>query len=314
MSIQQQVRSTEAPREQPTTFRRVSRKFMRALGLMVALIATLALAAGVAIVGPNIEEWRGVLPSLAAPGYESAAISKGRELLAEATKDQAVVVPPKQKKRGKGFTLLAPVPSGAAWPAHWCGTEVIDYRVDLVGARMAGLDGDTELHRWAAAFEAWRQASGGTYEFRYQGIARFPLQRTNTPDKAEIKPEKIREGEIAITYATPRELPYKIWKQYYHPGIGPALGMGGIGPVSWAPGASDYGLVREATIILDGLDVATQTLPLPTVYIHEAGHALGLGHVKDERQMMFYEAGPNAMISSGDRRGITQLAESDCPG
>ncbi len=311
--MQEQARPQLKGEHKPSPLRRTVRGFLRGLGLAFAFVATVALAAGVAVVGPNIDQWRGVLPSLDGQGYESSGEASGRELLADMADDEAGL-PPLQKKRGKGFSYLASIPSGASWPAHWCGTEVINYRVDLVGARMTGLSGARELQRWEAAFAAWSEASGGAYQFRYQGIGSFPLQITNTPDMAVIKPNKVREGEIAISYGTPTKLPYDGWKKYFHPGIGPALGVGGIGPVNWAPSASNYGLIEEATIIIDGQDVAALPQELPTVYIHEAGHALGLGHVKDDRQMMFHEAGPTATISAGDRRGIRKLANAGCLG
>ncbi len=41
--------------------------------------------------------------------------------------------------------------------------------------------------------------------------------------------------------------------------------------------------------------------------LHELGHAIGLGHVKDKRQIMSQDSYPKARYARGDLRGLVRL-------
>lgn len=319
MSSADQTRLVEAtgssaPPDQGRKHRFV-RRLMRLLGYSVAAVVTLSLAAGVAIVGPNIDQWRGVLPTLDGLGYaDSTDIQAADALGWAAGQDQSLESSGEEVGRsGRTHRFLAPAKGAAPGPGHWCSSDPIGYRVDLTGARLAGLNGETELQRWQEAFARWGRASGGRYEFEFRGEARFPLVMNSSLEDMKISDRRINPKEIAITYATSRSLGDPSWSDYLHAGLGPSLGIGGIGPVKWGSGVHETGLITSGTIILDAHDVSELSGRLPVVYVHETGHALGLGHVKDSSQIMYENAPATARISAGDRRGIRELASGRCP-
>lgn len=296
-------------------FGAVLRAVLRVFGMVVALVATVLLAVAVVIVGPNVEEWRGVLPTLDRLGYPDSNDVRAADALGWATKqDKGRRRSGEQSGRsGPSYRFLAPSRGAAPEPGHWCATNEIGYRVDLTGARLAGMDSETELLRWRAAFALWEEASNGKYEFEYRGAAKFPLVMNSSLEDMKINDHRLKRDEIAITYATSRSTGDPNWTDYLHAGLGSSLGIGGIGPVIWGPGESRSGLITSGSIILDAHDVSDPDDLLPTVYVHEVGHALGLGHVKNPNQMMYENAPASAQISKGDRRGIRKLASAGCP-
>lgn len=295
-------------------FRRSLTRALRAFGLVLAFLATVSLAAGVAIVGPNIDEWRGVLPSLEGTGYQTADDIGAADVLGWAQQqDQVTIEAPRKLNDPRSFAFLAPAVGDVTWPGHWCSESPIGYRVDLTGARLAGLDPALELRRWRDAFGQWASASNGRYRFSYRGEAKYPLVPNTSRDDMKIRESRIPSGEIAITYATSQNVADGRWKGYRHRGLVESYGLGGIGSVTWSPGSRQSGLVTRGSVMIDAADVGGFDDALPVVYIHEAGHALGLGHVNDASQMMYRNAGESATISNGDRNGIQKLATSGCP-
>jgi hypothetical protein len=306
------------PAKQRSSGSRVRRAllgFVRFMGMGLALATTVLLAAAVAIVGPNVEEWRGVLPTLDGLGYADSNDIRAADAMGWADKQD--VVPGHATKwtgrSGRSYSFLAPATGAALWPGHWCASSTIGFRIDLTGARLAGLNPETERRRWHAALASWQEASKGRYRFEYRGEAKFPLVMNSSVEDMKISDHRLKQGEIAITYATSGSSSHPRWTDYLHPGLGSSLGFGGIGPVNWGAGVSGSGLISSGTIILDAHDVSDLDGRLPTVYVHESGHALGLGHVKNSDQMMYGNAPASAQIGKGDRRGIQKLAAAGCP-
>lgn len=295
--------------------RRTLHRLIRLLGMVVAMVATVSLAVGVAIVGPNLEEWRGVLPSLDELGYPDSNDIQAADALGWAKQQDQGRRPRGEEsgETGRSRRFLAPAKGASQWPGHWCASERIGYRIDLTGARLAGMDPETEIRRWNDALALWAQTSQGKYEFEYLGEAKFPLVMNSSLEDMKISDHRLNRGEIAITYATSRSMDDPRWTDYLHGGLGPSLGIGGIGPVTWGAGLPRNGLITSGTIILDAHDVADLDGHLPTVYVHESGHAMGLGHVKDPDQMMYENAPASAKIGTGDRIGIRELASAGCP-
>ena len=50
------------------------------------------------------------------------------------------------------------------------------------------------------------------------------------------------------------------------------------------------------------------------VVMHELGHVLGLGHVDDRHQLMYFRAGRRTDFGAGDREGLRRLHAASCGG
>ncbi len=198
-----------------------------------------------------------------------------------------------------------PAPPGVdAPPAHWCAAQEIGYRIDFTRAIDAGSTRAKEIDRWEQAFAVWTEASGGRYTFTYLGPATYELAGARSGGYP-IDPPLVPEGEIAITYADPGSADYR------HPDLADALGIAGVGPVSWSSGPGQ-GMITRGMIVLDAQDAEADPRSMPVQYRHEAGHALGLSHTADSSQLMYSGADSASVVGVGDRAGIRKLAGLPC--
>lgn len=198
-----------------------------------------------------------------------------------------------------------PAPAGVdAPPAHWCAARDIGYRIDFTRALRAGSTRAKEIDRWEQAFAVWTEASGGRYTFTYLGPATYELADTRAGGYP-IDPQLVPEGEIAITYADAGASAYR------HPDLADALGIAGVGPVSWSSGPGQ-GMITRGMIVLDARDAEADPRSMPVQYRHEAGHALGLSHTSDPSQLMYSGADSASVVGVGDRAGIRKLAGLPC--
>lgn len=201
-----------------------------------------------------------------------------------------------------------PAPVGiSAPPAHWCAADEIGYRIDFTRALRAGATRAREIDRWEQAFAVWTAASGGRYTFRYLGEATYELAGAREGGYP-IDPALVPAGEIAITYADPGSAR---GSDYQHPDLGDALGIAGVGPVTWSSGPGQ-GMITRGMIVLDAGDSDLDPRSVPVQYRHEAGHALGLSHTSDPSQLMYSGADSSSVVGIGDRTGIRKLAGLPC--
>lgn len=293
------TRHGSAPRSRP-------RRALRLLGGLLAFVLTVTLAAGVGYAITHLEELKAQVPRLDGQDVKSPVDQATDDAVAYAGE---VNKPRQSDGNGPGYELSAAPPVGVDAPhARWCPDQVIGYRIDATAARAAGSTLAKERARWRGAFQAWREASGGRYRFAYRGSAKYPVQQN--PESFPIDPVAVPEGEIAITYAfapgDERMLP-----GYAHRQLEPALGFAGIGPVDWRPGPFQA-LITRGMVVMDAGDSAADPHAVPVPYIHETGHALGLGHVEDSGQMMAADAGSTSVINDGDRAGLARLVRLGC--
>jgi Matrixin len=285
----------------------MGRRVFRAIGALLALGLTVTMFVFVAYAIPHLEELKSEVRRLGDQPSQSR-LDQALDGAIGFAEEQAQA--PAATGDGKGYRLNSPAPEGSGLAAgHWCAATPIGYRIDFTAAGMAGSTRARERLRWREAFAAWSRASGGRYRFSYRGPATFPVSQ-DAADGYPIDPQLLHDGEIAITYAVGSDQGVR-WRDYVHTRMSEALGVGGVEPVGWRAGPQ-RGLMTHGMVVLDALDAANDPHAVPTPYVHELGHALGLGHVDDPGQMMYTHAVSNAMINAGDRRGIQHLAGLPC--
>ncbi len=209
------------------------------------------------------------------------------------------VVPAREirKLRGK----FKPIAKGAdGTPAHWCPTNggAIKYRIDPTNAKGLGIDFKQEKRAWRAAFDAWTEASGSRYTFKYAGKASFPM--AHVLSGSGVLETQVEAGSIAITYAVPG----RSGADHEHPRFHKALGIGGI----YTPTGKDM-VIHRASVVVDASDLVLLDADTRTrLRAHEIGHAIGLQHVKKFDVLMRPgQLGPSSP-QLGDKAGIQSLA------
>lgn len=170
---------------------------------------------------------------------------------------------------------------------RWNPCQVIDYRINPKHLPRGGRG----LVRWA--FQQVSQATG--LRFRYAGTSGFvPFEHPRSltfPANADF----------VVAWSTPRIV---------HGLAGSTVGLGGA-QESFGSGVDAH--LSNGGVVFD----STQRLgPTPTIRasrakelaLHEFGHALGLGHVTDRRQIMYPSLQAHASrYAAGDLRGLARL-------
>lgn len=281
-----------------------ARRVVAVLGgtLAAGIVAGLVVFAGYA--STNLEELKATMPRLGDTPRPSTVDRAADGAVGFARK---MAEPAPAAPGAATYVLSAQPPAGVdAAAGRWCAPAVIGYRIDPTAARAAGSTLATERQRWRSATAAWTRASGGAYRFEYRGTASYPVDRTAG---YPLDPETVPDAEIAITYATAPGSEVQV-PGYVHSGLGDTLGFAGVGPVPWSSGP-DQGEVDTGMVVLDAADAVADPHAVPTPYLHELGHALGLGHVADGRQVMDADASAT-VLGNGDRTGIRRLAALTC--
>ncbi|GAA2139872.1 hypothetical protein GCM10009844_09040 [Nocardioides koreensis] len=183
--------------------------------------------------------------------------------------------------------------AGTAWTPldrhhpRWNPCDVITYRVNR--DRMPA-------HGMADLREGLRRVSQATgLRFEHVGGTAFvPLRRGH-------EQARIRNADFAVAWAAPRQVPWL---------AGNVIGVGGG---SWSssgggPAGFTYGfIVLDATARLRP-GYAPHRYTWGSLVLHELGHAIGLGHVSDRRQIMVSGLQPvEAQYAAGDLRGLAAV-------
>jgi len=183
-----------------------------------------------------------------------------------------------------------PISSGPAKSQRWtpCGLQPgeITYRVNHNGLPRGGL---REIKRAVSMVTA---ATGFT--FRYLGKTKvIPLKKGSGVIS--------RNAQVTIAYSTPRKVPSL---------KGPVIATTPV--AAGYVGTSVYRIFQAGVVI----DRTFHSRPgfgggRPTrgaTLIHELGHAMGLDHVRDRRQMMYPAPTRfNAAYAKGDLRGLSKV-------
>ena len=196
-----------------------------------------------------------------------------------------------QRSRGYNFLLEDP---DRRYAGRWCPGE-LQFHIDTTLLSDSELDRDEEIQRWIEVFDAWGVASQDRYRFSYQGEQKLNIKPDGEPEIGSIAPRS-----IGITYV--RGTPSRSESNYFAKVVGGrTAGNAGL-QVHSSNGTDDTALIGDRGFILididDAKDLKAKTLRT-SLYQHESGHALGLGHVANKTALM------NGTLSS-ERRSITE--------
>jgi hypothetical protein len=198
------------------------------------------------------------------------------------------------------------------YPARWCTGTTIGYTIDFSQAPAAGLDPTQELARWQSVFERWTRASQGAYTFQYLGEKLLTTVKRDAGREVDV--DAIDSGTIGITYVHGDD-EIDVPDTYRAAAVaGRTAGNGGLQAVSRGDDAA--ALVGDRGFIMidasDTLSLAPDGLRR-TLYLHESGHALGLGHVDEPSSVMHGTLSQSRLgIGKGDLTGINELAAMPC--
>ena len=191
---------------------------------------------------------------------------------------QAVTVTPRYTPRGGTAYRHLGRPH-----ARWDGCRVITYRVNPQRMPTGALSDVKE------AFRRVSEATG--LRFRYAGATSFVAYKRGGSGW-------LKKADLALAWAPPRLVP------------GLASNVVGLGGYAAARTSTSWSRITQGYVVLDSTsrmpagfagDRTTRGLAL----LHELGHAVGLDHVGDRRQVMYPTLLPQpAEFASGDLRGL----------
>jgi hypothetical protein len=140
--------------------------------------------------------------------------------------------------------------------------------------------------------------------FVYDGIT----DEAPSTDRAAFQPDRYgdRWAPVLVAWSDPHETPDL---------EGEVAGLGGSRPWSDTHGRPTY---VTGTVWLDGpslmpaVEDAGRLAAARGVVIHELGHVVGAGHVRDPHQLMSERGNAEGRLGSGDRYVLARLGQGEC--
>ena len=217
---------------------------------------------------------------------------------------------------GPGYRFFRSAGSAKSPGAYWNPCGVIRYGIDFTYAQKAGLKKSWERDRWRSAVNEVATAMG--VRFRYAGAI--------TSRSARTRPTSDSNVDVIITFGNAKPRGRYGYRRVLK---GPVAGVAGV---QWrASERRNRRQVFGGYVVIDAKEIVRRTsnwqappdprsaeLRSPDVvralYMHEFGHAVGLDHVRDKRQLMYprLQADRADTLGAGDRKGLRKLGKQRC--
>lgn len=215
---------------------------------------------------------------------------------------------------GPGYKFFRSGGSPKKPGAYWDPCSPVTYGIDFTYAKRKGLRAAREEARWRSAVAEVATTMG--MKFRYQGRIKSRARGA--------RPRSASGVDLIITYGNDTR------GGRYGYGRTLAGSVAGVAGISWRR-VSRVAQVTSGYVVIDAKDVVRNTDatraafdPRPAaqrspdvaraLYMHEFGHAVGLDHVRDRRQLMYPQLQTDRpdTLGAGDRRGLRKLGIQRC--
>ena len=209
------------------------------------------------------------------------------------------------------FTLPDPVKGFV----HWDACRALEYVVNTENAPAGALD------VLSNAMGRVSEASG--LKFSYLGTTNEKLGGT----RSMYQPSKYRTSTgwapILVVFQNDAEFNASVTKNGYHSGDGKGVNdvkgfatpLPAENSITGNKGQSGRtyvsGVISIRSSFAEGGIKSKNTETLLGIYIHELAHLLGLAHVDDPNEIMYYMA-DNSQYGPGDLQGLSLLGGQDC--
>lgn len=224
-----------------------------------------------------------VLPAVVPAGATATAGSAGRTTAGSTATAESSAALAARRGNPRAFKFSAKV---GRVPVHWDKCRRIGYRVYLRGAPKRA------VRQAKTAVRRLNQVSG--LRFVYRGRSRVQASRFD---------HYASDTGLVIGWSSPRRAPVQLT----------GAGLGGASYLSTGEITAGFVLLNNKVDLAPGFGRGPREGVQGTigqVLMHELGHAVGLTHVRDRRQLMYYAATrKKATWGAGDRNGLVRVGK-----
>jgi hypothetical protein len=204
-----------------------------------------------------------------------------------------------------GTAITAPADA-----ARWNRCTTVRWSADFTRATSGnGLSRAAEKARWESVFAEVASVSGYTFQYVDLADGAGTIDGSGRVTGFSSRTAAYASTDVVVTYAAPGDS-----GSYRAPDLaGNVIGYGG--PM-WSISSAGKRIVA-GQVLIDYGDVTALSLDandLRSLYLHELGHALGLGHYSDKEQVMNPSLS-NPVVTAyaaGDQTGLYSLASQPC--